>query len=179
MRIAPMAHHIMGGVCIDAQGATSEPGLFAAGEVTGGLHGANRMGGNALTETQGFGARAGRASLNIEGLWVSAPVVTWRETHIVVTIPSGLEEIVGSTEKSARILVCAEKNAASTVVRIGPDLSRITPEITSSSPTVLKPGELLFVEGRNFSSREGKVYFDVRSLGVIFMGIIDHWDPEA
>ena len=62
VRVAPMAHHTMGGVCIDAYGTTSVPGLFAAGEVTGGLHGANRMGGNALTETLVFGARAGEAA---------------------------------------------------------------------------------------------------------------------
>ena len=59
-----MAHHTMGGVCIDVDGMTSLPGLFAAGEVTGGLHGANRMGGNALTETLVFGARAGEAAAN-------------------------------------------------------------------------------------------------------------------
>jgi succinate dehydrogenase/fumarate reductase flavoprotein subunit len=64
VRVAPMAHHTMGGVCIDADGMTSLPGLFAAGEVTGGLHGANRMGGNALTETLVFGARAGEAAAN-------------------------------------------------------------------------------------------------------------------
>ncbi len=62
IRVAPMAHHVMGGVCIDVQGGTSVPGLFAAGEVTGGLHGANRLGGNALTETQVFGARAGASA---------------------------------------------------------------------------------------------------------------------
>jgi len=62
VRVAPMAHHTMGGVCIDTNGATSVPALFAAGEVTGGLHGANRMGGNALTETLVFGARAGEAA---------------------------------------------------------------------------------------------------------------------
>jgi succinate dehydrogenase/fumarate reductase flavoprotein subunit len=62
VQVAPMAHHTMGGVCIDAIGTTSVPGLFAAGEVTGGLHGANRMGGNALTETLVFGARAGEAA---------------------------------------------------------------------------------------------------------------------
>ena len=49
LRIAPAAHHTMGGIRIDQNGATSVPGLFAAGEVTGGLHGANRMGGNALS----------------------------------------------------------------------------------------------------------------------------------
>lgn len=62
VRIAPLAHHVMGGVRADARGATSVPGLFAAGEITGGLHGANRMGGNALTETVVFGARAGEAA---------------------------------------------------------------------------------------------------------------------
>lgn len=65
VRVMPMAHHVMGGVCIDAQGATAVPGFFAAGEATGGLHGANRLGGNALTETLVFGARAGAAA----GAW--------------------------------------------------------------------------------------------------------------
>jgi len=62
IRVAPAAHHTMGGVRISGTGATSVPGLFAAGEVTGGLHGANRMGGNALSETLVFGARAGHAA---------------------------------------------------------------------------------------------------------------------
>ncbi len=62
LRVAPAAHHVMGGVKIDPIGATSIPGLFAAGEVAGGLHGANRMAGNALSETLVFGARAGSAA---------------------------------------------------------------------------------------------------------------------
>jgi succinate dehydrogenase/fumarate reductase flavoprotein subunit len=62
LRVAPAAHHSMGGVRTDASGATSVPGLFAAGEAAGGLHGANRMGGNALSETLVFGARAGTAA---------------------------------------------------------------------------------------------------------------------
>jgi fumarate reductase (CoM/CoB) subunit A len=62
LRLAPAAHHTMGGVKIDGMGATSVPGLFAAGEVTGGLHGANRMGGNALSETLVFGAKAGNSA---------------------------------------------------------------------------------------------------------------------
>jgi fumarate reductase (CoM/CoB) subunit A len=57
--VAPAAHHVMGGVWIDKFAATSVPGLFAAGEITGGLHGANRMGGNALSDTLVFGAIAG------------------------------------------------------------------------------------------------------------------------
>jgi succinate dehydrogenase/fumarate reductase flavoprotein subunit len=73
LRVSPMAHHTMGGVCIDSCGATSVPGLFAAGEVTGGLHGANRMGGNALTETLVFGKRAGEAAAEWAAAHPKAP----------------------------------------------------------------------------------------------------------
>jgi fumarate reductase (CoM/CoB) subunit A len=60
--IMPAAHFTMGGIVIDEHGRTGFEGLFAAGEVAWGLHGANRMGGNALSETLVFGARAGIAA---------------------------------------------------------------------------------------------------------------------
>ncbi|MBW1773554.1 MAG: FAD-binding protein, partial [Deltaproteobacteria bacterium] len=63
IKIAPACHHTMGGVPIDASGGTAMTGLFAAGEVVGGIHGANRMGGNALTESLVFGALAARAAV--------------------------------------------------------------------------------------------------------------------
>jgi fumarate reductase (CoM/CoB) subunit A len=62
LRISPVCHHFMGGVVADQKGATEIPGLFAAGEVVGGVHGANRMGGNALDEIVVFGYRAGGAA---------------------------------------------------------------------------------------------------------------------
>lgn len=66
MEVAPTAHHFMGGIKIDENGKTNIKNLFAAGEVTGGVHGANRLGGNALADTQVFGLRAGiSASKNI------------------------------------------------------------------------------------------------------------------
>ncbi len=61
-RVAPICHFNMGGVIIDEQGYTGVPGLYAAGEVVGGVHGANRHGGNALTDILVFGLRAGAAS---------------------------------------------------------------------------------------------------------------------
>lgn len=62
MEVAPTAHHMMGGLRITPQCHTTLPGLFACGEVTGGVHGANRLGGNALADTQVFGKRAGEAA---------------------------------------------------------------------------------------------------------------------
>ncbi|MGD2201077.1 MAG: FAD-binding protein [Candidatus Bathyarchaeota archaeon] len=62
IKIAPIAHFNMGGVIADENGRTSVPALFAAGEVVGGVHGANRHGGNALTDITVFGARAGAAA---------------------------------------------------------------------------------------------------------------------
>lgn len=62
MEVAPTTHHFMGGLIIDESGQTTLKGLFAAGEVTGGVHGGNRLGGNALADTQVFGRRAGAAA---------------------------------------------------------------------------------------------------------------------
>jgi succinate dehydrogenase / fumarate reductase flavoprotein subunit len=63
MEVAPTAHYSMGGVVVDPDThATDVAGLYAAGEVTAGLHGANRLGGNSLAETVVFGRRAGEAA---------------------------------------------------------------------------------------------------------------------
>ncbi|MGV8144928.1 MAG: fumarate reductase (CoM/CoB) subunit TfrA [Methanothermobacter sp.] len=62
MEVAPTAHHFMGGARINEHGETTVRNLFAAGEATGGVHGANRLGGNALADTQVFGRRAGEAA---------------------------------------------------------------------------------------------------------------------
>jgi len=60
--VDPTAHHIMGGLRISPYGETTISGLYACGEVAGGVHGANRLGGNALADTQVFGKRAGEAA---------------------------------------------------------------------------------------------------------------------
>lgn len=62
--VSPSAHYMMGGVWTDLNGATSLPGLFAAGEVAcSGVHGANRLASNSLLEGLVFGVRAGQAAL--------------------------------------------------------------------------------------------------------------------
>jgi succinate dehydrogenase / fumarate reductase flavoprotein subunit len=60
MEVGPTTHYAMGGIRVDPEtGASTVPGLFAAGEVAGGMHGANRLGGNSLSDLLVFGARAG------------------------------------------------------------------------------------------------------------------------
>jgi succinate dehydrogenase / fumarate reductase flavoprotein subunit len=61
MEVGPTCHYVMGGVRVDADttAAVGVPGLFAAGEVAGGMHGSNRLGGNSLSDLLVFGRRAG------------------------------------------------------------------------------------------------------------------------
>ena len=74
MEVAPTAHHFMGGIRITPDCETNIENLYAAGEVTSGVHGANRLGGNALADTQVFGNRAGlKCSENIQTLELTAP----------------------------------------------------------------------------------------------------------
>ncbi|WP_447006400.1 fumarate reductase/succinate dehydrogenase flavoprotein subunit [Saccharothrix isguenensis] len=70
MEVGPTCHYVMGGVQVEPDtGASSVPGLFAAGEVSGGMHGSNRLGGNSLSDLLVFGRRAGAgASSYVTGL---------------------------------------------------------------------------------------------------------------
>jgi succinate dehydrogenase / fumarate reductase flavoprotein subunit len=68
MEVGPTLHYIMGGVRVDAETAASTvPGLYAAGEVAAGMHGANRLGGNSLSDLLVFGRRAGAAAAAYAG----------------------------------------------------------------------------------------------------------------
>ncbi len=76
MEVGPTCHYIMGGVKVDPDsGATSVPGLFAAGEVAGGMHGSNRLGGNSLSDLLVFGRRAGIGASDHAESVSAAPVL--------------------------------------------------------------------------------------------------------
>ncbi|WP_280208478.1 fumarate reductase/succinate dehydrogenase flavoprotein subunit [Nocardia cyriacigeorgica] len=70
MEVGPTCHYVMGGIEVDPDtGAARVPGLFAAGECSGGMHGSNRLGGNSLSDLLVFGRRAGLgAAAYVEGL---------------------------------------------------------------------------------------------------------------
>ena len=77
MEVGPTCHYVMGGVEVDADtGAATVPGLFAAGECSGGMHGSNRLGGNSLSDLLVFGRRAGLGAADYARALSSRPTVS-------------------------------------------------------------------------------------------------------
>jgi succinate dehydrogenase flavoprotein subunit len=87
MEIGPTCHYVMGGVEVDPDtAASSVPGLFAVGEVSGGMHGSNRLGGNSLSDLLVFGKRAGDGAADyLESLGSAKPVVAQADLDAAVT----------------------------------------------------------------------------------------------
>ena len=77
MEVGPTCHYVMGGVEVDPDtgAAMRVPGLFAAGEAAGGMHGANRLGGNSLSDLLVFGLRAGRYAAEHAATVATRPAV--------------------------------------------------------------------------------------------------------
>src|SRR6202011_5908591 len=77
MEVGPTCHYVMGGVEVDADtGAAKVPGLFAAGECSGGMHGSNRLGGNSLSDLLVFGRRAGLGAADYVRALSSRPAIS-------------------------------------------------------------------------------------------------------
>ncbi|MDQ3699825.1 MAG: FAD-binding protein, partial [Chloroflexota bacterium] len=108
MEVAPTAHYSMGGVVVDPDShATAVEGLFAAGEVASGLHGANRLGGNSLVETLVFGRRAGEhAAARSVGLEVQL-----RSRRAIDAAHDDLNSVIHEGEELARPLQRALRDA--------------------------------------------------------------------
>ncbi|MFI1885824.1 fumarate reductase/succinate dehydrogenase flavoprotein subunit [Streptomyces jumonjinensis] len=77
MEVGPTCHYVMGGISVDSDtaAATGVPGLFAAGEVAGGMHGSNRLGGNSLSDLLVFGRRAGLHAAEYAAGLTARPIV--------------------------------------------------------------------------------------------------------
>jgi succinate dehydrogenase / fumarate reductase, flavoprotein subunit len=97
MEVGPTCHYMMGGVRVDAETqASTVPGLFAAGEVAGGMHGANRLGGNSLSDLLVFGQRAGRGAAEYAGRPTAPPEVNTSEAEELVRVALRPFEATGS-----------------------------------------------------------------------------------
>jgi len=85
MEVFPTTHYVMGGVRVDPESqAATVPGLFAAGEVGGGLHGANRLGGNSLSDLLVFGRRAGTYAAQYARAFQGEPRVEMAQVEAAV-----------------------------------------------------------------------------------------------
>jgi len=109
MEVAPTAHYSMGGILVNPENlSTSVEGLFAAGEVAGGLHGANRLGGNSLAEILIFGRRAGIAaskySKNIDQQLRSNKAIAVAHENINKFIKNG-NELVRPLQNELRLIM--------------------------------------------------------------------------
>jgi succinate dehydrogenase / fumarate reductase, flavoprotein subunit len=108
MEVAPTSHYSMGGVVVEPETHASDvSGLYAAGEVTAGLHGANRLGGNSLSETVIFGRRAGEAAAAFSRATESQP----RSRQKIQAASDELDRITREGEEFARPLQRALRNA--------------------------------------------------------------------
>lgn len=101
MEVAPTAHYSMGGIVVEPEThATAVVGLYAAGECTAGLHGANRLGGNSLTETIVFGKRAGEAA----AAFSAASDIAIHPRRVIQEADEELDEMIGPGSELARPL---------------------------------------------------------------------------
>ncbi|WP_445168126.1 fumarate reductase/succinate dehydrogenase flavoprotein subunit [Mycolicibacterium sp. Dal123E01] len=87
MEVGPTCHYVMGGIEVDPDtGGASTPGLFAAGECSGGMHGSNRLGGNSLSDLLVFGRRAGLGAADYVRALASRPAVTQEAIDAATTL---------------------------------------------------------------------------------------------
>jgi succinate dehydrogenase / fumarate reductase flavoprotein subunit/fumarate reductase flavoprotein subunit len=143
VEVSPSSHYHMGGIVIDVHGRTSIDGLFAAGEDAGGVHGANRLGGNGVADSIVFGARAGDTM--VESLGVGCRVSGVGQKALVDgEVPSKaqiekicfrwmmpLQRAVGENPFRLRAQLENIMWAKVGVVRNGPDMQAALPEIQS------------------------------------------------
>ena len=144
MEVAPTIHYIMGGVRVDAEtGASTVPGLFAAGEVAAGLHGANRLGGNSLSDLLVFGKRAGEGAA--EGARsqprpADAALDRGEIETAIKTLMAPLDRPAGESPYKLQVEIQEAMTRYAPIVRDGPSLEAGLEAILELSTRVSKCG---------------------------------------
>jgi succinate dehydrogenase / fumarate reductase flavoprotein subunit len=153
MEVFPTVHYTMGGVKVDPETCESSvPGLFAAGEVAGGLHGANRLGGNSLSDLLVFGRRAGEgASEYVQQSTHSSDI---EEQELLTEIGRVLEPLEKRGDGESPYLIQQELQVAmmehANLMRDGDSLKEGLGKILALKdrlPQVSVPGSRLFNPG--------------------------------
>jgi succinate dehydrogenase / fumarate reductase flavoprotein subunit len=150
MEVGPTCHYMMGGVRVDAETqAATVPGLFAIGEVSGGMHGANRLGGNSLSDLIVFGRRAGIGAADFAEGRAGAPGVDAAEVATVIDeafAPFGREggynpyDVHNELQETMQALVG--------IIRTGPELEEA---LTKLEDLKQKTAKLQVKGGRSYN----------------------------
>lgn len=170
VEVAPLAHFYMGGIKIDAACSTRVAGLFASGEAAAGVHGANRIEGNALSETQVFGAIAGESAAKyaLRSGWqdIDPKVVLAKSQDLVVPLErtGGVKQV----EVRQRLQELIKRNAW--VVRNGPNLASCLAELESLDKD-LATGLCCGNKGREFN-REWIEGVEARNMVRVARGLV-------
>ncbi len=161
MEVGPTVHYIMGGIRVDAEtGATTRPGLYAAGEVAGGMHGANRLGGNSLSDLLVFGQRTGAgaaadAATQTDVAYVDPSAVAAAAAELAAPLEQGpgedpyrLHEELQSIMQAGVGIFRTEADLDEAIVRLG-ELRARWPSTRITGGRAYNPGWGLVYEVRN------------------------------
>ncbi|MDH4246501.1 MAG: fumarate reductase/succinate dehydrogenase flavoprotein subunit [Deltaproteobacteria bacterium] len=162
MEVGPTCHYVMGGVQVDPETASSSvPGLFAAGEVAGGLHGGNRLGGNSLTDLLVFGRRAGLGAAQYAKSLATMPKAHPDQVRAVEHTANLPFEDTGKEnpyQVFQDLQVCMEEHSG--IVRTGKELEKGLEEIA----TLKNRSTRLKVEGNRMYNPGWHSALDLRNL---------------
>jgi succinate dehydrogenase / fumarate reductase, flavoprotein subunit len=170
MEVGPTCHYIMGGIRVEADtAATCVPGLYAAGEVAGGMHGSNRLGGNSLSDLLVFGQRSGAAAAEYARRLLKMPDIDPQEVEAAaqrLVVPfeeSGTENPYAVMQDIQR---CMEDHAG--IVRIKEEMERGLVVLEGLKERARK----LKVSGSRHYNPGWHYALDVRSMLVVCEAII-------
>ena len=126
MEVGPTTHYIMGGIRVEPDtGAATVPGLFAAGEVAGGMHGANRLGGNSLSDLLVFGRRAGLGAAEYAKSLSARPAISQAEVDEEIRdLVAPLERADGESPFAVHRALQKAMNDHVGIFRIAADLEK-------------------------------------------------------
>ncbi|WP_017585310.1 fumarate reductase/succinate dehydrogenase flavoprotein subunit [Nocardiopsis ganjiahuensis] len=155
MEVGPTCHYVMGGVRVDADTAAADvPGLFAAGEVAGGMHGSNRLGGNSLSDLLVFGRRAGLgAAAYVDALGDASPGAGALDRAAAEAVNSSLAPLkqgAGENPYTVHSELQDTMNDLVGIIRKGPEVQRALERLAELSDRVdllSAPGDRVYNPG--------------------------------
>ena len=173
MEVGPTCHYVMGGIEVDPDtaAATGVTGLFAAGEVAGGMHGSNRLGGNSLSDLLVFGTRAGAgAAAYVAGLGAARPRSTEADVDRAVATAlspfraeSGVAGGAGENPYTVQIDLQQLMNDLVGIIRRGPELEQAVDRLQAMRARVAA----VAVEGHRQYNPGWHLALDLRNMLVV------------